>query len=291
MISSYRQEDDFQKWKNAVNKRVKRLENLFCIQAILVIVAFVSFLIYQSTSFYFPPSIIEARHNTDHSTFHVQKPLQPPQNHARNAKETKVDSLKFSKKSSNNKHRSNRINKKIWRKSDLAKKMNNRLYSETMLSSNEPSNVPTLQVDNLGSRKLDEATLELSVSEMDNNINCSSLSILSPIGAYSNFTLDKRVHDMLHIIDALTSPEALLDSFSPQYKAACWILHDDKHQISPENDLMVQRYVVAVFIYTLWEGVTDSILSMNTCDYPIVSCNDEGHVTSIIASKFVFTKG
>ena len=87
----------------------------------------------------------------------------------------------------------------------------------------------------------------------------------------------------------MSSIELLNNNKSPQYKAACWTLFDDMHKITGSYEQFVQRYVMAVFLFTINPNVED-VLPPNTCDQQMVACNNEGKITKIEWSKFQMVK-
>jgi len=78
----------------------------------------------------------------------------------------------------------------------------------------------------------------------------------------------------------LTPFQLLRDPQSPQYKAACWILYDDVLQPMSNMELLVERYVFAVFLYATHQEA-EIVLSTNTCDYPGIDCGRDGEITRI----------
>lgn len=271
-------EDDnvIEKWRQHVNKRIKRLENLFCIQAILFVIAFISF---RNFEYLYDSYLL--------STFHQKIGTDNPiifQANDKN-KEIKVSTRKYDSKNLNRSPRPQLIQRKPQYESYRSNEMKKKPFVNSALPSNDFTYDRLSDVDMSISRNLNspEGTRFLTFEE--EHAHCDSLPILSPVSDISNFTLDERAHSILHMIYALSSAEALDDHDSPQYQSACWILFDDKLQISPGNHLMIQRYVMAVIIHALRSDVRGPPLPLNTCDHPIVKCNDEEQIIGIIPSE------
>ena len=115
---------------------------------------------------------------------------------------------------------------------------------------------------------------------------CHKHPLLSPMNHLNDFQYDDRVHKIMFVIYTVSSQHALSNFRTPQYKAACWILFDDIAQISWDNELLVQRYVMAVLIYSI--HYDEEILFSNICESETVLCNDQGHVTEINWGKFLY---
>jgi len=109
---------------------------------------------------------------------------------------------------------------------------------------------------------------------------CDNKPILSAMNDLNNYKFDERIANTLSILQGITSPELILNFFTPQYRSACWILFDDELRIRPESNLFVERYILALIIHNFFEY--DGVLrSMATCDYEFVQCNSGGHIQRI----------
>ena len=127
--------------------------------------------------------------------------------------------------------------------------------------------------------------LESSIfNQSDNHHRCEELPILSPSNHLNDFTYDERVDRTLAVIRTLSSTESLNNHDSPQYKAACWILFDDILEISTTDGLFIERYVLAVLLYSTFQS-EQTLLSMNTCDHEVVTCDNNGHISGIDLSE------
>jgi len=48
----------------------------------------------------------------------------------------------------------------------------------------------------------------------------------------------------------ISNIEKLIDTDSPQYRAACWIIHDDLFRVKASDQSLVQHYVLALLYYS-----------------------------------------
>ena len=112
---------------------------------------------------------------------------------------------------------------------------------------------------------------------------CEEFPILSPINHINNFVYDERVDRILDMIQTISSRELLNSKDSPQYKAACWIMFVDELHMSEINQLLIQRYVLAVFLFA---KNPNEVSDIDTCDYHIITCDDRGFITALNSSKF-----
>lgn len=127
--------------------------------------------------------------------------------------------------------------------------------------------------------------MTLAGSTSPNIQRCSKLPILSPINEDNNFSHDERIRKILSTIHAISTADSLNQFFSPQYKAACWILFDDERMIEPHNPNVVQRYILALYLFATRRNAAD-FLPKNFCDYPDFYCDDSHQVTRIISGMF-----
>ena len=113
-----------------------------------------------------------------------------------------------------------------------------------------------------------------------NERNCHLLPNFAPLNGVKDFQFDTRTEHIMSSLYAVSSSDSLRIYDSFQYKAACWIIYDDKLQIAAEDEFLVERYVVAAFTYAVNQNA-ELLLANNTCDFSEVKCNDEGHIISI----------
>lgn len=109
---------------------------------------------------------------------------------------------------------------------------------------------------------------------------CGRRPLLSTLDGNKVFEQNSTLSKVVDSIYALSSWELLLDPNSPQYKAACWILHDDVLQPMSNLDLIVERYAFAVFLYATHQEA-ELFLTSSTCDYSGVTCERDGVITKI----------
>ena len=109
---------------------------------------------------------------------------------------------------------------------------------------------------------------------------CEDLPILAPISAVNGYVYNERVHHMMDIIHTVSPMEALNHYNTPQYKAACWIMHEDKLQVSPNDIFFPERYAFAVFLFATTHEGTRSI-PLSACDHELVTCNSDGFITRL----------
>lgn len=82
------------------------------------------------------------------------------------------------------------------------------------------------------------------------------------------------------------SGEKLLDETSPQYKAAHWIVEEDKWHYLSSSSYLYQRYVLVMLYYMMGDQAwfaPDS--DKDECKWERVGCNDEGYVQHIKFGK------
>ena len=114
---------------------------------------------------------------------------------------------------------------------------------------------------------------------------CEENPILSPTNHLNHFEYDERIDRILGVLHSLSSLELLSYPHTPQYKAACWIIFDDMSEMQVINELFIQRYIMAVFLYTMNPDEQD-LLPLNTCDHQIVTCNGDDKITKVELSKY-----
>ena len=119
-----------------------------------------------------------------------------------------------------------------------------------------------------------------------NERRCHELPILSPLNWITDFQYNHRTEKIMNSIFAVSSSDSLNRYDSFQYKAACWIIFDDELQIDAEDEFLVERYALAVFIYALNLNV-ELIFTNDTCEFSEVDCNAKGHITKIDLRKLL----
>ena len=114
--------------------------------------------------------------------------------------------------------------------------------------------------------------------------HCDKLPPLTPTSFVNDFIFDETIERKLDAIYSLASMDTITnDLFSPQYQAACWILHDDKVAYEEElasnrtaiiDDEFMERYILALFLFATKQDIEK--LHVKTCEYDKVrvSCNE-----------------
>ena len=120
---------------------------------------------------------------------------------------------------------------------------------------------------------------------------CDMKPDLSPTNHLNNFKFDERIEKILGVIQTLSPMNLIHNYFSHQYEAACYILFDDIIDISVDNESLIQRYSLAVFLYATNQRA-EFPLPKNICNYAEnkIKCNDDGIVTKLDWGKNTFAK-
>ena len=109
---------------------------------------------------------------------------------------------------------------------------------------------------------------------------CDERPLLSPTNHLSNFVYDERIVPLIEMIHTLSHVEEVNNIYTPQYKAACWILFDDELEMSTADYFFLQRYVLAVLVSSFYPNEPIQ-LPKDICDHEIATCNDDRLITSI----------
>ena len=290
--------------------RIRRLEVLFCFQSIFLIIAFSAFQNWKQ-SLQVPVICSQCSRDVTDITytktmpeFSTNKPIEfynttsqsiPPVAH-HSEREEKPD--EYSPKTVTNPPESVIIKSQVPQQTNWMNKVHRKLSKNLSRLSYSSNYVTSSENNELVSRKLQSSRpMHSPLADVDSSLFlqrdqiCDKLPLLSPINDMSNFTFDERVHRILLIIQSMTSIDLLNNFNSPQYKAACWILYDDELQMLPDDKLIIERYVLTVFIFATSQNSTGLLhLPNNTCDIPFVACeNMEMWISSIDLSKFLVT--
>ena len=126
--------------------------------------------------------------------------------------------------------------------------------------------------------------LQQSFFAIEENTVCGGTPILAPINTLSDFKYDERVDIILEVIYSVSTMAPFIDFNSPQYKATCWIIYEDSLKLSPENELFLERYILALFLYEM-NVDAGTLISVDTCEYDMVVCNNEGKIIELHWSK------
>ena len=109
---------------------------------------------------------------------------------------------------------------------------------------------------------------------------CHRSPFLSFIDSVDNFPWNNRSRHIMNDIGSLSSHDTLNNIHTPQYKAACWLLYDDVMKASVEDELTLERYALAVILYSTNRDA-EMMLSEDCCDLFGIVCDDMGHIVKI----------
>ena len=118
---------------------------------------------------------------------------------------------------------------------------------------------------------------------------CDERPLLSPRNHLSDFVHDERIATLIEMIHTLSHVEEVNNIYTPQYKAACWILFDDELEMSTADYYFLQRYVLAVLVSSFYPNKPIR-LPKNICDHEIVICNNDGFIISIVMREYEMIK-
>jgi len=121
----------------------------------------------------------------------------------------------------------------------------------------------------------------------------TSSGILSIPGGFDASTMStkQRKDAIVDALGKISSPTALKRDSSPQNRAMNWIVDDDEQKLSPFSPNLAQRYIVAVFYYSLhgelWPYLPWLDGTKKECDFFGLACDARGNVVdiSLISSK------
>ena len=149
-------------------------------------------------------------------------------------------------------------------------------FSKSMLD-----NEGNINKSNLVNRNNDIKERKLQVNDtssvIKNNIVlpkriCEQKPLLLPFNHINNYKYDDKVKQILYLVNAITSPDLLVRYDSPQYKAACYLMFEDMYENMIKVDLLAERYVILVLLYsTHWYD--EIVFPSNTCDFVGIECD------------------
>lgn len=123
-----------------------------------------------------------------------------------------------------------------------------------------------------------------------------------------NLSPEKRNKEILNVLSSVSSKSDLRDFTTPQGMAYEFITEDDRAQLCPDDDNLIQRYVAAVLYYSTegdgWtecfegdrdcgEGLSyyggkEAFLSEDSeCDWAGLTCNRSGELERIELCKYI----
>lgn len=106
-------------------------------------------------------------------------------------------------------------------------------------------------------------------------LTCNLNPLLSPISERSHFLFDERASKIINVINALS-----MFIGSSQYRAACYILYDDPLQLQAEDPRLLQRYALAVLLYST-NDMAEVHLARNVCIENKFGCDEHGQITTV----------
>lgn len=111
-------------------------------------------------------------------------------------------------------------------------------------------------------------------------LQCLKKPILSPSNPAEENVNDVEIARKFDVLESLSSTLLLQDTKSPQYRAACLLLYDDKVVSSDEVNYLIERYALTLFLYaTQQEDEILRLFGRNTCD--VIQCNSKGYISVI----------
>lgn len=114
---------------------------------------------------------------------------------------------------------------------------------------------------------------------------CDTKPVLTPINSVNDYIYDDRVARILNVLYSITTLGSINSAGSPSYRAACWILYDDELHIDPNDPFLIQRYALAVFLFAVKYHETDMVIPFETCNFDKIKCDDDGQITVINISE------
>ena len=133
-----------------------------------------------------------------------------------------------------------------------------------------------------------EVAHSISISIAGNAIErkCHLHPLLSPMNYFNDFNYKQTLGNNMQIFLAISSMDTLKNFYTPQYKAACWILFDDVMQLSFDDKSLVERYILAVLLYSTNQS-PEILLPSNICNFRGIICNTQGYIVDIDLCKYL----
>ena len=117
---------------------------------------------------------------------------------------------------------------------------------------------------------------------------CHERPLLASMNHVNHFHYDDRIEKIMNVIQIASSIDALSNFETPQSMAACWIIFDDIIQMSWDDELILQRYIVAVLLYSTNQNAEIMMLDKpEVCDIIGIKCNGQRHVVNIVMRKYM----
>jgi hypothetical protein len=125
---------------------------------------------------------------------------------------------------------------------------------------------------------------------------CSSICEENPILMNST-----RGQDIVTVVSSISGMAVMSDVDSPYYRAACWLIYDDKRQIAISDNSFIQRYILALLYYISkengWHSTLNFLSFVTVCKWNTLNfdgtlyfnkgihCNDYGEINTIMLSN------
>lgn len=107
----------------------------------------------------------------------------------------------------------------------------------------------------------------------------------SRICGYEHPALDNRGYKIIDTLRTFSSASSLEFTASPQHKAMCWLIHEDKAGVSVGSQKMKERYALATLIFATapekWETKTNWLTKEGVCKWYGITCDNWGHVSDV----------
>ena len=126
----------------------------------------------------------------------------------------------------------------------------------------------------------------ITVDGVGREQTCRSNPPLAPVNKLGRFAFDERVSNILDVLQALSNVQDIYTRGTSQNQAACYILNDDPLQIHVEDPMLIQRYALAVFLFSINEKAEVQI-SLNACVNNKIGCNEQGDIDSLVWSEYI----
>ena len=120
--------------------------------------------------------------------------------------------------------------------------------------------------------------------------DCTQNPILDSFNDFSPKIYDERTAEMMSVFRKLSSSDDIQNNDTPQYKAACYILVEDKNELTSQDAVMVERYTLALFLISTRVIISGDEIPFHTCDFPGVICNRDGFIKEINFCEYCMLK-
>merc|ERR1719416_388626 len=94
-----------------------------------------------------------------------------------------------------------------------------------------------------------------------------------------NLTPTQRTDQIYQTLSSISPTSSLLNPNTPQGRASTWLIADDTYYICPDDDNVIQRYIMALFYYSTngfeWVECSANILNSECDEFRYLSALDE----------------